>query len=134
MSSSASLFVVFVALLVSLATFTSGQSLRSTSECAVSPCIPASRSTNTSCSMNPSVRCYAYEVSSTNQLFCAPSVSCSSLEPCIDNLRCTSNSSVCLLSTCCSRPLCMPRVLAAVDCSDSEFECPSDKFLSHAKP
>lgn len=133
MSSSVSVFVVVV-LLVALTPFTNGQSSRSTSECAVARCVPANRSINGSYSMNPSVQCYAFEVSSTYQLFCAPSLSCTSLDPCINNVRCASNSSICLISTCCARPLCMPRVLAVVDCSESQFECLPNEHVSHAQP
>ena len=99
-----------------------GQVNRSTSACSVPLCASsAARNANGSCSTGPSQLCYSYQVPLTNQTFCAPSVSCSLFEPCADNVACSSNTSICLSTTCCQRSICMPIVLGVTACNSSEW-------------
>lgn len=101
----------------------SGQTNRSTSACSVPLCASSvtARNTNGSCSTGSSQLCYSYQTPLTNQTFCAPSVSCSLFETCADNVACSSSASVCLTTSCCQRPICMPIVLGVTACNSSKW-------------
>lgn len=92
-----------------------GPTLRYSSGCSVDLCelvnkTNGSNSSSSSCSQPPP--CYRFE-SSTNLTFCGPQVICSLFDTCISGTRCASNTSVCIVNTCCSVPICMPLSLTA---------------------
>ena len=74
----------------------------SLSQCANGPIV------NTGC-RSSSTPCFEYR-STNNTIVCAPAVQCSILEPC-DNLTfaCSSNTSMCVINSCCStQAICLP--------------------------
>jgi hypothetical protein len=98
-----------------------GQIARSTSGCSAPICSrPSATARNTSCDSNAGT-CYSYRVMWSNDTFCAPSVSCSVFETCDTDITCGSNLSICLDTTCCSTPICVPISLGVSMCNSSEF-------------
>lgn len=81
--------------------------MKYSSECSVPLC---TSNTNSSCSS--STPCYSYQTS-TNQIICAPKVDCSLFESCNAYGQCTSNTSVCVVNSCCCPSICMPLSLAS---------------------
>ncbi len=88
--------------------------LYSASNCSVQEC-NVSSSDNDSC-RSSSTPCYDYR-SFSNISFCAPGILCSILETC-DNITytCASNTSLCIVNSCCSpQAVCLP-VLSTTFC------------------
>lgn len=82
-----------------------------TISCALQTCNITSMNNN-SCSSLQSAPCFIYRTS-TNISYCAPGIMCSLLEPC-DNLayNCTSNTSICVINSCCSpQAVCLPLLI-----------------------
>ncbi len=81
-----------------------------TSNCSLQQCIVSSN-TNDSC-RSSSTPCFDY-LSYDNNSYCAPGILCSILEAC-DNITftCTSNTSVCIVNSCClPQAVCLPLLL-----------------------
>ncbi|CAF1159899.1 unnamed protein product [Adineta steineri] len=55
--------------------------------------------------------CYSFQTWNNSSL-CAPQVLCSTLESCINDKKCQVGSSVCVVNSCCSTPVCMPLALS----------------------
>lgn len=98
------------------------------SNCALQSCSGSSTSNNHSC-YRPLTRCFTYRTA-INIPYCAPGFLCSLLDPC-DNRTgtCASNTSVCIIDSCCNPPeRCLPLASANL-CSFatelSEFSFPS---------
>ena len=85
---------------------------RSISTCSA-PICPWKNDSNSSCTQI----CHAYTIALTNQVFCAPSLTCSYFEPCLANLTCSTNTSVCLVETCCLKSVCIPIALSLAACN-----------------
>ncbi|CAF3497383.1 unnamed protein product [Rotaria socialis] len=87
-----------------------GQStVKFSSSCTVPICGVSNGGTSGSCS--GSAPCFNFQ--SANETLCAPQVQCSLFDLCISGTRCATNTSICILNSCCSQPICMPRALAS---------------------
>ena len=78
------------------------------SNCSLSLCnFGSSNITNSSC-LTPSASCFDYR-SRNNTSYCAPGAICSLMEPCNMTGECSTNTSVCVINSCCaSRKVCLP--------------------------
>ena len=80
---------------------------QTSTNCSLSQCSTSS-SSNNSCRLSPTP-CFDYHTSN-NVSYCAPAILCSILTPCnnVTN-NCTSNTSVCVINSCCSpKAVCLP--------------------------
>lgn len=88
------------------------------SSCSVSICGASSGASSGGCS--GSTPCFNFQ--STNETLCAPQVQCSLFDVCISGTRCATNTSICIINSCCPQPICMPRALgSACTASNSNF-------------
>ncbi|CAF0739542.1 unnamed protein product [Adineta ricciae] len=90
--------------------------IRSSSKCSVQPCVNSSL---TNCFANEAV-CYDYQTNDGNR-YCAPASSCELFETCSENYHCKSNTSVCIVNSCCAQPICLPLVLVELCSSDKQY-------------
>ncbi|CAF1213480.1 unnamed protein product, partial [Didymodactylos carnosus] len=63
-----------------------------------------------------SQQCYSFQTVNDANI-CAPLVTCSLLDPCINNsgnLECSTNNSVCIQNTCCPQAICLPLALTTL--------------------
>ncbi|CAF4808883.1 unnamed protein product [Rotaria socialis] len=51
--------------------------------------------------------CYGFQTANGKNV-CAPAVDCSLFDRCINGTSCSSNSTVCVVNTCCLSPVCLP--------------------------
>ena len=87
------------------------------SNCALSPCI-----TTNDRSRSSQISCFDYRTID-NISYCAPASLCSILEPC-DNITCTSNTSVCIVNSCCqTKTVYLPLKWTSLCSSTSQFFC-----------
>ncbi len=78
--------------------------------CSLQQCYENSNNNNTC--RSSSTPCFDYRTVN-NSSYCAPGILCSILEPC-DNMTliCASNTSICVVNSCCSQqPICLPLLL-----------------------
>ncbi len=80
--------------------------IRSSSKCSVRPC---THSSLVNCASNEGV-CYDFQTTNGTS-FCAPASSCELLDSCNLHKQCASNTSVCIVNSCCAQPVCLPLIL-----------------------
>jgi hypothetical protein len=81
--------------------------IRSSSKCSVQLCAYSSL---LNCTSNEGA-CFNFQTNNGTS-FCAPASSCELLDPCDHNGYCSSNTSVCIINSCCTQPVCLPLILA----------------------
>ncbi len=96
-----------------------GDTIKYASSCSVDLCILNNTSNNSSTNNSsgsitcPNIPlCYNF-YTSLNTSICAPQVVCSLFDPCTTAKKCATNTSVCVINTCCSAPVCIPLALTS---------------------
>jgi hypothetical protein len=95
----------------------------SSSNCSLQQCLLTSTNNN-NCQWSPTP-CFDYRTFN-NSRYCSPAIQCSILEECNNiTLTCASNTSVCIVNSCCSpRTICLPL-------SSTNF-CPLGNYIFHS--
>lgn len=90
--------------------------IRSSAKCLVHSCMNSSLITY----LPNETGCYDFQTKNGTS-FCAPASSCELLDPCDKNGYCTSNTSICIVNSCCTQPVCLPLVM--VDLCAPTIDC-----------
>lgn len=80
--------------------------VRLSSKCSVPAC---THSSLFNCVSNENL-CYNFQTTNGTN-FCAPASSCELLDLCDGNGDCLSNTSICIVNSCCIQPRCLPLIL-----------------------